>query len=317
MSPFVLPTDFDQAASKEDIYYCFRLILGRNPNPEEWPGHSAFAGQNLQDVVASYVTSAEFANRGMLDKSYLARVEALDLPRFKIFVALDDLGVSRTIKEGGIFEPYVTTVLERYVRPGVTAVDIGANIGYLTMYLASLVGTHGRVIAVEPNEENVALIEASRQLNKFEHVVVLQCAAGKNTGLLVLNLSHCNGTTSPLPVEPAAILGSKTVPCFSLDTILANEERIDLVKIDVEGAEIEALTGMRNLLNRDHPVIVSEFAPGSLRGDTENPAFEYLGILHSLGYQVSVIERDGSETDCGTDPYKVSNRLAGKRHRPY
>src|SRR5271166_496078 len=186
-------------ASKDDIYYCFRLIMGRNPSPEEWPGHSSQAGEDLYNVVRHYVTSSEFAARGMLSKSYLDAVELIHLPKFAIFVSKDDLAVSRGILQTGAWEPHVVAVLDRYLGPGMTALDIGANIGYLTMHMSTLVGPLGHVIAVEPNPENVVLIEASRRANGFEQISIIQAAAGRNVGVLALSLAHCNGVTRDLP----------------------------------------------------------------------------------------------------------------------
>jgi tRNA A58 N-methylase Trm61 len=131
----------------------------------------------------------------MLSQSYLDAIELLHLAKFDLYVARDDLAVSAMLRQDGIYEPHVTAVLERHVRPGMFVVDIGANIGYLTMYLAMLVGPSGRVVAVEPNPENVVLIEASRRANGFDQVSILQCAAGSENGLLTLNVMHCNGMT--------------------------------------------------------------------------------------------------------------------------
>ena len=58
--------NFDKKVNKIDIYYCFRLLLGRNPSKEEWPGHSGFVGTNLTNLVSSYLSSAEFKNRNLL-----------------------------------------------------------------------------------------------------------------------------------------------------------------------------------------------------------------------------------------------------------
>src|SRR4051794_18040117 len=141
------------AATHEDIFYCFRLLLGRVPHAEEWPGHSSRAGQDLENVVSSYLTSREFADRGLLDKTYQDHLELVHLPGFSLFASKEDLAVGCHVVSGGSYEPAVSAVLERYVRPGMAVVDIGANVGYLTMLLASLVGSSGIVIAIEPNPE--------------------------------------------------------------------------------------------------------------------------------------------------------------------
>jgi len=178
-------------------------------------------------------------------------------------------------------------------------VDIGANIGYLTMLLASLVGTSGRVVAVEPNPENIKLLEASRRVNGFDQVLVIQTAAGRQTGLLVLNVSYSNGTTTELPSDLDAIFASRPVPCFALDAILPRDRRFDVIKIDTEGAELNALIGLSETIDRDRPVIVSEFSPGMLQGISVCSGPEYLRFLIARGYRIGVIEKNGSETSFG------------------
>jgi FkbM family methyltransferase len=294
------PAEHTRATTQEDIFYCFRLLLGRSPNPEEWPGHSSRVGQDLENVVSSYVTSREFAERGLLSKTYRDQVELVRLPRFSLFAANDDLAVGRHVI-GGAYEPKIAEVFNRHVKPGMSVVDIGANIGYFTMLLASLVEPSGLVVAVEPNPENIKLLEASRRVNGFGQVLVIQAAAGRHTGLLALNVSHSNGMTGDLPGNVDAIFAARPVPCFALDTILPQDRRINLVKIDTEGAELNALIGLSETIDRDRPVIVSEFSPGMLPGISHCSGPEYLRYLIAKGYRIGVIEHDGSETGFGDD----------------
>jgi FkbM family methyltransferase len=293
-------TEHSKTATSEDIFYCFRLLLGRNPNPEEWPGHSSRVGEDLENVVSSYVTSREFSERGMLNKTYRDQVELVRLPRFSLFASNDDLAVGRHVRSGA-YELGVAAIFSRYVKPGMSVVDIGANIGYLTMLLASLVEPSGLVVAVEPNPENIKLLEASRRVNGFDQVLVIQAAAGRQTGLLALNVSHSNGMTGELPGNLDAIFASRPVPCFTLDDLLPRERHFNLVKIDTEGAELNALIGLSQTIDRDRPVIVSEFSPGMLPGISRCTGPEYLRFLIAKGYRIGVIEHDGSETSFGDD----------------
>jgi FkbM family methyltransferase len=295
-----LPAERTKKATQEDIFYCFRLLLGRNPNPEEWPGHSSRVGEDLENVVSSYVTSREFAERGLLNKTYHDQLELVRLPRFSLFASNDDLAVGHHVR-GGSYEPGVAAIFSRYVKPGMSVVDIGANIGYFTMLSASLVGPSGLVMAVEPNPENIKALEASRRVNGFDQVLVIQAAAGRQTGLLALNVSHSNGMTGDLPVKLDAIFGAHPVPCFALDAILPKDQRINLVKIDTEGAELNALIGLSRTIDRDHPVIVSEFSPGMLPGISHCTGPEYLRFLIAKGYEIGVIEQDGSENGLKDD----------------
>ncbi len=298
---FSPPAEHIKIATPEDIFYCFRLLLGRCPNPEEWPGHSSRAGEDVENVVSSFVTSREFVERGLLTKTYRDKVELVQFPNFSLFASSDDLAVGKHVVIGRSYEPSVAAVLGRHVKPGMAVVDIGANIGYLTMLLASLAGPSGLVVAVEPNPENIKLLEASRRVNGFDQVLVIQAAAGRQTALLALNVSYSNGMTGELPSELDAIFASRPVPCFALDAILPKDRPINLVKIDTEGAELNALIGLSETIDRDRPVIVSEFSPGALPGTSHCSGPDYLRYLIGTRYRIAVIEPDGSESIFGED----------------
>jgi FkbM family methyltransferase len=298
---YPLGEEYIETATHDDIFYCFRLLLGRNPNPEEWPGHSSRAGEDLENVVSSYVTSREFAARGLLTKTYRDQVELVQFPRFSVFASNEDLAVGHHVIGGRPYDQGITAIFERYVKPGMVVLDVGANIGCLTMLLASLVEPSGLVVAVEPNPENVKLLEANRRVNGFDQVLVIQAAAGRQTGLLALNVSYSNGMTGELPDDVGAILASRPVPCFALDAVLPPDRRFDLLKIDTEGAELNALIGLSKTIDRDRPMIVSEFSPGTLPGISHCSGPEYLGFLIARGYQIAVIEKDGFETNFGHD----------------
>ncbi len=296
-------------ATETDIFYCFRLLLGRHPHREEWRGHAARAGQNLDAIVASFLNSAEFAGRGLLERGLAQRLEIASLPDFRIYLSPDDLDVGRHVRVGS-YEPEVAAVFRRLVRPGMTVVDIGANIGYFTLLLAALVGPEGRVLAVEPNGRNLRMLEASRRLNGFDHVVPIQVAASRSTGLLELHASHSNGTTTALRTgrETAALdalLAAETVPALRLGDILPADRRVALVKVDVEGAEYNALLGCEAMIARDRPTIVSEFNPAQLPGISSISGPDYLSWLVAQGYRIAVIEPDGSTTVPGIEPGPV------------
>jgi FkbM family methyltransferase len=293
--------EYCKTATYEDIFYCFRLLLGRSPNPEEWPGHSSRVGEDLENVVSSYVTSREFAERGLLNKTYRDQIELVGLSRFSIFASNDDLATGHQVLRGHPYDLGIAAIFNRYVRSGMSIVDVGANIGCLTMLLASLVGTAGLVVAVEPNPENIKLLEASRRVNGFDQVLIIQAAAGRQTGVLALNVSHSNGMTGDLPGDLDAIFASRPVPCFPLDAILPKYRHFDLVKIDTEGAELNALIGLSKTIERDRPVIVSEFSPDTMPGISHCSGPEYLRFLIAKGYRIGVIEKDGSESSFGGD----------------
>lgn len=301
----------DTTATPEDIFYAFRLLLGRSPNHEEWRGHSGNAGRDLDSVVRSYLTSLEFSRRenALVGARLTEGLTLKALGDFSMYASEHDAAVGRHILMDA-YEPHVTGVFRARLRPGMHVVDIGANIGYFTMLSASLVGPSGSVLAIEPNPESVKVLEASRRANSFDQVTVLQVAAGRAPGLLVLNPSYSNAMTSAPPDEVSALMRSITVPSFRLDDLIPRDRTIDFVKIDVEGAEYNALLGASEMLKRCHPTVVSEFSPDMMPGISGVDGPEYLRFLLGFGYRVSVIELAGELTAYGGDVDQVMDAYA-------
>ncbi len=300
-------------ADAADILGCFRLILGRLPNREEWRGHAMRVGEPLEQVVASYVNSLEFARRGLLGSEALGRVELARLPGFSIYTQMDDAAVGRYVREDD-YERDVSALFRARLRPGDHVLDLGANIGYFSMLSASLVGPAGSVIAVEPNPANARLVEASRRANGFDTVLVAQVAAGLSPGLLVLNRSHSNGTTSAVPDGTAALLDAETVGCVRADTLVPPNRRIALIKADVEGAEYLALGGCTATIRRDRPLIVSEFSPSLMPGISGISGPAYLDWLVGLGYRLHVVEADGSARPATPEAVMREHETRGTDH---
>ncbi len=289
--PAPTPSGFDNRASAADIEACFRLILGRHPNPEERAGHFARAGEELSTLVASYLSSLEFSRRELGRASGAAPIEVAK-DDYVIMVREDDLAVGSAVRAGD-YEPDVSACIANHLVRGQGVIDLGANIGAISMLAASIVGPEGYVLAVEPNPRNAHLLDISRRRNGFSQIVVCQCAAGPRTELLALHSSFSNGTTSSLPDAANAWSETETVPAIPPERLVPIDRRIDLIKADVEGAEYLALQGCLAVIRRDRPMIVSEFSPDMLAGISGIDGPSYCDWLVSLGYRLSVIEPDG------------------------
>lgn len=295
---------YSPLASQADVIACFRLLLGRVPHAEEWSGHSAHVGDNLAGVVSSYLNSLEFSRRGLLAQDMPADTVIADLAEFRIFSNLADDAVGKVVRDGN-YEPEVSAIFRRVLRPGMGVLDIGANIGYFSLLSATLVGAAGHVFAVEPNGQNAKLLEASRRLNGFDQITLVHIAAGAETGILALHTSHSTGTTSGLPDEIGALLAARIVPSVALDAIVPHDQRIDLIKIDVDGGEYVAMRGCQEIIRRHRPAIISEFSPELLPGISGVSGEDYLRWFGQQGYEVAVIEPDGSLTPMGQDWTRV------------
>ncbi len=267
------------------------------------------AGEDLSNVVASYVNSLEFARRGLLRSNAASELAITEVEGVRIYSALDDASVGKYVRAGN-YEREVTAVFHRFLRKDMHVVDVGANIGYFSLLSAKLVGADGHVTAVEPNPRNVRLLEASCRANGLANLTILQMAAGRETGLLSLNTSHSNGTTSDLMDGTEAALDSELVMCFPLDSALASAPAVDFIKVDVEGAEYNALFGCRKIIGRDRPVIVSEFSPNLMPGISAISGEGYIHWLTGIGYSIAIIEPDGSLSPAGKDASIVLGHYA-------
>ncbi len=160
----------------------------------------------------------------------------------------------------GTHEPGVQRAFELLARPGMTFYDVGANLGFYCVILARLVGASGRVIAFEPLPDNARWITHNATLNSFAQVEVRCEALGRAEGQAEFFVSEKSmwGRLVSTGGPPADTLRRITVTLSSLDA-LTNADTIpspDLVKIDVEGAEVDVLNGAAETLRRFRPVLI-------------------------------------------------------------
>ena len=163
----------------------------------------------------SYLESLEFTRRELLQYRYPDDIALVERENFKIFVYKDDPAIG--------VKPEVQIIFCRFLKPGMSVLDVGANLGLHTMHAASIVGPNGYVLAVEPNVRNVRLLEASRRHNGFDWVSVAQVAADRKVGILVLNPNDSTGTTSQAPEALATLMGAEMATSVPLDILIPLE----------------------------------------------------------------------------------------------
>jgi FkbM family methyltransferase len=149
-------------------------------------------------------------------------------------------------------------LLDSFLRPGDWALDIGANVGHYTMRMSQLVGSAGRVIALEPVPDTFALLAANARLFAHANVSLVNAAASDRIATVSFEIprfSHGlpNYYQAHFTADPAGL----AVLALPVDA-LALPVTVRLVKIDVEGHEVAVLQGMRRLLERDHPILIIE-----------------------------------------------------------
>jgi FkbM family methyltransferase len=212
-----------------------------------------------------------------------------------LWLSTADNLVTPGILEHKMYEAHLTGLLPQILRPGMTFVDVGANIGYFSVMASRLVGESGLVVAVEPAPGNVALLRANLWRNGCRNAVVLPIAAYTHTGQVQLALNPEGGAGNW--VQPGELPGMTTlqVPCARLDDLLGGR-RVDVLKTDAEGSDNIAIRGMEQTI-RANPgiVIVAEFWTQAYGGRGESPA-EVLGFYRELGLSLSLL-RDTGEVE--------------------
>lgn len=200
----------------------------------------------------------------------------------------------------GIFGAAEVGLLDRICREGMSILDIGANVGFHTLLFARSVGVGGHVWAFEPNPDNFSTLCMNLELNSYRNVTAVQAAVGTSTaeGSLYLSPFHCDHRTYPTEE------GQREIPVamVSIDEFLPPDQRVDLIKMDIQGAEGMALEGMkRTLASNPGVVILMEFWPEGLRKTGISPE-RVLSELENQGFALYRID------ECTNDVEKVGNR---------
>ena len=177
--------------------------------------------------------------------------------------------------------------------------DIGANIGFFSILAAKTVGPGGSVYAFEPLSENASMIEKNANRNKLINIYVERVAVADKTGKREIILTECaGGATLKTAGNPPDPIGSQVVETVALDE-LAQSGRIkmpDVVKIDVEGAELDVLSGMAAILNKKAPSLIIEFDDVALISCKKKLSAAQ-ELLEGIGYQTKILSNsynDGS-----------------------
>jgi FkbM family methyltransferase len=213
-------------------------------------------------------------------------------------------GIEFSIWLRGYFEPSTVTTYRRLIQLGATVLDIGANIGAHTLHLAAATGAGGQVIAFEPTDyaferlaHNVALNPHLEQRIRLEQTMLVDSDEAELPRSVVASWPLVPASQlQPLALGRAHSTSGATA--MRLDSSLRSlgVDRVDFVKLDVDGHEIDVLRGAPLLLSRSRPTILFEVAPSQLDG-LGRRIEDVLDLLVSFGYRIVTLHKQDVTPD--------------------
>lgn len=218
----------------------------------------------------------------------------------KLMVDTRDAAIAPWLVLDSLWEAHVTGWLQRTLRPGQLFVDVGANVGYFTVLGGQLVGPHGRVVAVEAHPHLAELLRRNVILNGLHgHVTTWHRAAWSSAGDVKLHVRRSfagNSSVGAIGDEALDRLGDTEeiveVPAVPVDDLLEGLPPVDVLKVDVEGAEVHVVGGLTRTLARSPDVVVMvEWAPAQIESVGDTPA-ALVDALEGHGFRFRLIERD-------------------------
>ena len=216
-----------------------------------------------------------------------------------MWLDLEDRGISRSLLLFGNRELDHKLILEKILHPGMSVLDIGANIGYYTLMMLRLIGPNGTLIAVEPSPSNVTLLKRNLLLNGHSSVEVHQKAVSDTSGVRDFFLSEMSNLNTFHNTGTGTKHLSGTTIAVETETIkqIADGRRIDLIRMDVEGHEIEVINGLIPAIEKKEMTPTIIFETHLSRYNAEHDIEAPLRRLFSLGYHLAIVS---SSSERGT-----------------
>lgn len=256
--------------------------------------------------------------RNLLERSAVVRFVGTRLMRlylrpitewqgFTVHVDPSDFGVTFELESTGDYEPTTIQFCKDYLKEGMTFIDVGANIGLFSLVASRAVG-RGNVYAFEHGEGNFKLLQQNTRENNCSNTRVYRRAVLDRSGTCTLHLGGFN-TADHRTYFVSEGRKQEEVVCISIDDFINVQsiQKVDLVKIDVEGVEELVLKGMTKLLDVC-PCLIVECWPEQLEA-AGTPADRPFKFLHDKGYELSLIDDiNGSITPMSYDVIVTESR---------
>lgn len=247
---------------------------------------------NLLEIVRKTFSGRGLRKIGLIGKIYNFLFSYFKPEYFKIDgkkIYTDDLDILQLYRfKEYTHEDFVKTIIKKEVGVGDVFLDLGAHVGYYTAIASELVKPGGKVFAFEPDPHNFSRLTKTVQANSLLNVVLEQKAVADKTGSATFFLY---GSTTNSMAPELYNLGGKTksikVATVSLDDYFAGRrEKVNFIKMDIEGAEGLALLGMGGILKNNDLKVITEFTPVALRKLSRMEPMFYLQKFLDAGFYI-------------------------------
>ena len=213
----------------------------------------------------------------------------------KLEVIPDDLGTSLELLLFNIHEPISTKIVTETLQKGMTCLDVGANIGYYVALESKILGDQGKIIAIEPSPQNFEYLKKNIAMQKAKNIAAFNFAAGDKNGYINF-VSDENESNSGRVIPDSEVdnwpgqvvkLPVKTIDSFLIEIGI---DKIDFLRMDVEGYEYHIFQGMKDTIKRSKPIIQIELHKSIMGTETTKKLLEE---LKNEGYELkSYIPRE-------------------------
>ncbi|MDR0359377.1 MAG: FkbM family methyltransferase [bacterium] len=287
----------------EHVRWAYRLLLDREPENEDVLRSTARAIRTTPELRRAMMSSDEYQAHAVADAFAGTSIRVVSILDDGLRVCLD---LADAVSGAGVVLGMGEVEERRWIRDtlrtGDVALDLGANVGLLTVTMAAAVGSTGRVVAFEPQPAAAELLQISVRENGFDDRVRIETVAlGAQSGTVHLldapngnlSASHLVANTEARPTVEARMvtLDGQDLP-----------RPVRLIKADIEGAEPLAFTGAERLLGEDRPLILCELNPVRLTEVAGVSPREFIGQMDGRRYGCTALDGTPITEVTGTIP---------------
>ncbi len=297
-------------ASLDDLWNCYRLFLNRAPDAAGFEYFAALVRQGIPHKSLSnlFISSEEFSSR--LSPSTIVEQVRAQINGMELYMPLPHTPAERHVLTTGRHKPHLAGVQSSMLIENKFIVDVGAGIGEFTTLAAHKTGPSGRVVSLEPDPKLMRLLLANITSNNLQNVDVIPFAAADGEGFLSLTKRGTILTTRDVSSDDL-LSNTSIVYARTMDSIIPPTQRVDVIKISLDGFDYRAAIGSSTILQTWKPFFLGEYAPGLLDEFSGIPPIRYLEFLKSCGYvHFTAIPQDRGPIDLGDNIGKLADMPA-------